>query len=128
MKAITMSVLAAVVTGAALCKVCLPSHAEAGSTESQASVPSLQVVQSGDTATVRMHISGMTCGTCPATARKAINRLPGVYSATVTLDDSLGVVKFDPRRLKAAEIATHLTKMTGYATKVLADTVKGRKS
>ena len=41
----------------------------------------------------------MTCGSCPTTARLALKKLTGVYSATVTLDDSLGVVQYDPRRV-----------------------------
>ena len=36
--------------------------------------------QSPDTATVRLHISKMTCGSCPTTARLALKRLKGVYS------------------------------------------------
>jgi copper chaperone CopZ len=56
----------------------------------------------------------MTCGTCPTTARLALKRLAGVYSATVTLDDSLGVVRYDPRRVTPAQIAAHLTKLTGF--------------
>jgi len=51
-----------------------------------------------DTAMVRLHISRMTCGSCPTTARLALKQLTGVYSATVTLDDSLGVVRYDPRK------------------------------
>src|ERR1700746_928204 len=53
-------------------------------------------VQTPDTATVRLHISKMTCGSCPTTARLALKRLPGVYSATVTLDDSLGGGRHGP--------------------------------
>src|SRR3989442_8217504 len=55
--------------------------------------------QAPDTATVRLHISRMTCGSCPTTARLALKKLPGVYGATVTLDDSLGVVRYDPRQV-----------------------------
>lgn len=84
--------------------------------------------QSTDTATVRLHISGMTCGTCPLTARRALNKLDGVYSSTVTYADSLGVVKFDPRKVTPAAIASHLTKMTGYGAKVLPDSIRIRKS
>jgi len=80
--------------------------------------------QAPDTATVHLHISKMTCGTCPTTARLALSRLTGVYSAKVTLDDSLGVVRYDPHKLKPAEIAQHLTRMTGFITTVLADTTK----
>jgi len=121
MKALTISVLAAVIGGAVLCPLCESHVADARQVVSTA-------IQATDTAITRLHISGMTCGTCPVTARKALSKLAGVYSATVTLPDSLGVVKFDPRKVKPAEIAAHLTKMTGYGAKVLADTVKVRKS
>lgn len=80
--------------------------------------------QSPDTAIVRLHISKMTCGTCPTTARLALRRLPGVYSATVTLQDSLGVVRYDPRQVDPTQIAAHLTKFTGFGATVLPDTVK----
>lgn len=77
-----------------------------------------------DTATVRLHISGMTCGSCPITARIALRRLPGVFGATVTLDDSLGVVRYDPSRVTPAQIAAHLTRLTGYGARVIADGAK----
>jgi mercuric ion binding protein len=109
----------ALVGGAAVvCPLCLAT----------ASPTALQVVAStaqvADTATARMHISGMTCATCPVTARTALKKLAGVFDATVTLDDSLGVVRYDPRRLKPDQIAAHLTKLTGYKTAVLPDSVK----
>jgi len=75
--------------------------------------------QTPDTVTVRLHISRMTCGSCPTTARLALKRLPGVYSATVTLADSLGIVRYDPRRVTPAQIAAHLTKLTGFGATVL---------
>lgn len=80
--------------------------------------------QSPDTATVRLHISRMTCGSCPATARLALRRLAGVYSATVTLDDSLGVVSYDPKRVTPKQIAGHLARATGFGATILRDTTK----
>jgi mercuric ion binding protein len=80
--------------------------------------------QPADTATVRLHISRMTCGTCPATARLALKKLTGVYSATVTLEDSLGVVSYDPRRVTPEQIAAHLTRATGFGATILPDTTK----
>jgi len=47
-----------------------------------------------------------------------------VYSATVTLDDSLGVVRYDPRQVNPAQIAAHLTKLTGFGATILTDTTK----
>ncbi|MEW5916698.1 MAG: heavy metal-associated domain-containing protein, partial [Gemmatimonadota bacterium] len=84
----------------------------------------VSVAQPSDTATTRLHISGMTCATCPVTARVALKKLAGVYDAKVTLDDSLGVVRYDPRRVSPAQIAAHLTDLTGYRATVLPDSVK----
>ncbi len=80
--------------------------------------------QTPDTATVRLHISKMTCGSCPTTARLALNRLKGVYSATVTLDDSLGVVRYDPRQVTPGQITAHLTRLTGFGAVILPATTK----
>lgn len=106
-------------TGAALlCPLC-------GGGIQAAGAQSLGVTaQTPDTATVRLHISRMTCGSCPTTARVALKRLAGVYSARVTLDDSLGVVRYDPQRVKPAEIAAHLTRLTGFGATILPDTTK----
>ncbi len=84
----------------------------------------LVALQAPDTATVRLHISKMTCGSCPTTARLALRRLKGVYSATVTLDDSLGVVRYDRRQVTPAQIAAHLTRLTGFGATILSDTTK----
>lgn len=109
-------VLAAGLTGTAmLCPLC------GGGAGSAAATTSAVYVQASDTAEVRLHISGMTCGSCPATARLALKKLTGVYSATVTLDDSLGVVRYDSRRVTPAQIAAHLTRLTGYGTTVKPD-------
>ncbi|HXL33569.1 MAG TPA: heavy metal-associated domain-containing protein [Gemmatimonadales bacterium] len=111
--------IAAGLTGAALlCPLC-------GGGIQGASLQHLGIVaQTPDTATVRLHISKMTCGSCPTTARLALKRLKGVYSARVTLDDSLGVVKYDPRRVTPAEIAAHLTRLTGFGAAILSDSSK----
>lgn len=84
----------------------------------------LHTAQTPDTATVRLHISNMTCGSCPTTARLALKRLAGVYSATVTLDDSLGVVRYNPRQVNPAQIAAHLTRLTGFGATILPTTTK----
>jgi copper chaperone CopZ len=117
--AMTILTAAGLIGAAAVCPLCdravTTVHAQGTGT-----------VQAGDTATVRLHISGMTCGTCPATARLALRRLAGVYGATVTLSDSLGVVRYDPRRVRPADIAAHLTRLTGYGAVVLPDTAARR--
>lgn len=104
---------------AVLCPVCGVGIQTAG-----AQSVGLVIAQTPDTATVRLHISKMTCGSCPATARLALKRLTGVYGATVTLDDSLGVVRYDPRQVSAAHIAAELTRLTGFGATILPDTTK----
>ena len=103
---------------AALCPFC------GGGIQTAGAQPAPAAVQAPDTATVRLHISKMTCGSCPATARLALKRLTGVYSATVTLDDSLGVVRYDPRQVSPAQIAAHLTRLTGFGATILPDTTR----
>ena len=103
---------------AALCPFC------GGGIQTAGAQPAPAAVQAPDTATVRLHISKMTCGSCPATARLALKRLPGVYSAAVTLNDSLGVVRYDPRQVDPARIAAHLTRLTGFGATILPDTTK----
>ena len=113
---------AVLTTGALLCPLC------GGGTLPAAAQQSSVTAQAPDTATVRLHISGMTCGTCPTTARLALKKLPGVYSATVTLDDSLGVVRYGPRQVTPDQIAAHLTRLTGYGARVLPDTAKTQRT
>ncbi len=115
---LTLLFAAGVGGAAVLCPLCGAGLQTAGAQPTQVAL------QAADTATVRLHISKMTCGSCPATARLALKRLTGVYSATVTLDDSLGVVKYDPRRVTPAEIAAHLTRLTGFGAAILSDSSK----
>ena len=102
----------------ALCPLC-----DAGAGQARAQQVSVWH-EATDTATVKLHISGMTCGSCPVTARTALKRLPGVLDAEVTLDDSLGVVTFDPRKVTPAEIAAHLTRLTGYGARIITESPK----
>ena len=115
---ITLLLAAGVGGAAVLCPLCVTGLQTAGAQAVQVAM------QTPDTATVRLHISKMTCGSCPTTARLALKRLAGVYSATVTLDDSLGVVRYDPRQVNPAQIAAHLTKLTGFGATILPSTTK----
>jgi len=69
----------------------------------------------------------MTFGSCPVTARTALRRLPGVLDAKVTLDDSLGVVTYDPRKVTPAQIAAHLTRLTGYGARIITEGPKAER-
>lgn len=112
----TVAGIAALLGGGGLCPLCSARPAVA-------SAQSLTIAQSTpDTATVKLHISGMTCGSCPITARTALKKLPGVLDAKVTLDDSLGVVRYDPQRVTPEQIIAHLKRLTDYEATVIADT------
>ncbi|TMB15982.1 MAG: heavy-metal-associated domain-containing protein [Deltaproteobacteria bacterium] len=115
---VTLLFAAGVGGAAVLCPLCGAGLQTAGAQPAQVGL------QAADTATVRLHISKMTCGSCPATARLALKRLPGVYSATVTLDDSLGIVRYDPRQVSPVQIAAHLTRLTGFGATILPDTTR----
>ncbi|MBI3568108.1 MAG: cation transporter [Gemmatimonadetes bacterium] len=121
----TVIALGAVLAGTSVvCPICVPGAAAnvtAGSATAGVAAGVLQQGQAADTASARFHISGMFCATCPVTARVALSKVPGVYSAKVTIDDSLGVVRYDPRRATPARIASELKRMTGYVATVLAD-------
>ena len=112
---LTFLAVAGIAGAAFLCPVCEQVVAPA---EAQSAV---QGTQAPDSATVRLHISGMTCSACPTTARLALRRVPGVYSATVALDDSLGVVRYNPRQASPQQIAAHLTRLTGFGAVILPD-------
>lgn len=113
--ATVLAALTALVGTGIFCPLCDVGAGPIGAQQLSASQPA------GDTATVRLHISRMTCGSCPATARLALKRLPGVFSAAVTLDDSLGIVRYDPRQVTPTQIASHLTRLTGFGATVLPD-------
>jgi mercuric ion binding protein len=110
---LTLIAVAALGGGGVLCPIC-------GTVPSVGAQPAA-VEQASDTAIVRLHISKMTCGSCPVTARLALRRIPGVLGATVTLDDSLGMVRYDPRKVTPTVIAKELTRQTGYPARILAD-------
>jgi copper chaperone CopZ len=115
---VTLLFAAGVGGAAVLCPLCGVALQTAGAQATQVTL------QAPDTATVRLHISKMTCGSCPATARLALKRLKGVYSASVTLDDSLGVVRYDPHQVSPTQIAAHLTRLTGFGATILPDTTR----
>lgn len=108
--------LGTVVTGAAvICPLCTTGAGAAPLAGAH------RTVQTPDTSLVRLHISGMTCGSCPTTARLALGQVAGVYSAKVTLDDSLGVVRYDPGRVEPSAMIAYLARMTGFRATILPD-------
>lgn len=123
----TSRITSVAATVATLAGVSAVSSAGAQGVAARTAKAAVVAAQPGDTATVKLHISGMTCGSCPVTARLALNKQPGVLDAKVTLDDSLGVVRYNRRKVTAQEIAARLTKLTGYGARVIDEPAKSRR-
>lgn len=70
-------------------------------------------------ATLSLEVSGMHCAVCPITVQKALQAVPGVEKATVTLKPPRAVVVYDPSRVKPEQL-TQATADAGYPSKVAA--------
>jgi len=112
MSRLALTGIAAVLGAGALCPICdgafRPAVAAAATT----------TPARADTAQVRLTIRGMTCGSCATTARIALQRIPGVYRATVSYDSSSAVVLYDPARTSPPVFIARLKDMTGYEAHV----------
>lgn len=49
-------------------------------------------------------VEGMTCDACPATVRKALEGVEGVYSARATYEPPQAVVRFDPAKVSVDDL------------------------
>ena len=49
-------------------------------------------------------VDGMTCSGCVRSVTNALSKVPGVADVSVSLDDRLARVKFDPARVNPAAI------------------------
>jgi copper chaperone CopZ len=66
--------------------------------------------------TLSFHISGMTCGGCTSSVRRALSRIDGVSHAEVTLRPGAATVVVDPDRVTSAQIESVITGL-GYPAK-----------
>ncbi|MGQ0835439.1 MAG: mercury resistance system periplasmic binding protein MerP [Gammaproteobacteria bacterium] len=73
----------------------------------------------GPPRTVTLAVDNMTCGTCPIVVRKALERVPGVTTATVDFDQKTATVTFDPEKATPAAL-TRATTQAGFPSKVKA--------
>ncbi len=67
--------------------------------------------------TVMMHVSGMTCATCPISIRHRALQLTGVHTAMVNLDTASATVTYEDSKQSAQEIAQAITKL-GYPASI----------
>ncbi len=73
----------------------------------------------GPPRTVTLQVQNMTCETCPIVVRKALQRVPGVSSASVDLALKTATVTFDPDRVKP-DALTQATTSAGFPSSVKA--------
>jgi copper chaperone CopZ len=72
-----------------------------------------------DTVVAHLAVKGMTCGSCAATARLVLKRVPGVHDAEVSYETASAVVRYDPARTDPARFIARLREMTGYEARVV---------
>lgn len=71
----------------------------------------------GTVETTTFDVQGMNCATCPIVVRKAMQRVDGVKSVRVSLQDKSAVVTFDPSVTTPAKIGQASTDV-GFPTTV----------
>ena len=71
----------------------------------------------GTLQTVTLDVQNMTCGICPITVKKALERIPGVTDAKVDFDKKIATVSFDPDKTNAAAL-TKTTADAGYPSSI----------
>ncbi len=64
---------------------------------------------------VTMHVSGMTCATCPISVRHRALQLKGVRAANVDLNTATATVTYEDSEQSPRNIAQAITKL-GYPT------------
>jgi mercuric ion binding protein len=68
--------------------------------------------------TTTLAVENMTCGTCPIVVKKALERVPGVTSASVDFDKKTATITFDPDKATSAKL-TQATTDAGFPSKVI---------
>jgi len=63
--------------------------------------------------TVSMHVSGMTCGTCPISVRHRAMQMKGVHSAVVDIDTALATITYEDSEQSSQAITQAITEL-GY--------------
>ncbi len=81
------------------------------------------------TAETKLHIEGMTCGGCAAAVKLVLKKTVGVVDATVSYEEKLATVTYDPGKTTPEKIAAAIAEKLGYEVTVIRDRGKsGRAS
>ena len=67
------------------------------------------LVLAGEQQTVILDVQNMTCGVCPITVRKALQKVPGVSEAKVDLEGKTATVRFDAAKADVAALVKATT-------------------
>ena len=59
--------------------------------------------------TAVLDVQNMTCGLCPITVKKSLQKVPGVADANVDFDKKTATVKFDPDKATVAALVKATT-------------------
>lgn len=74
-------------------------------------------VLSATPATVTLEVRNMTCGLCPITVKKSLERVPGVRTVQVDFDSKTATVSYDPDQVRP-EALINATTNAGYPSAV----------
>jgi len=59
--------------------------------------------------TIVLDVQNMTCSMCSITIKKALQRVPGVQTATIDYDKKTATVKYDPDKASSAALVKATT-------------------
>jgi mercuric ion binding protein len=77
-------------------------------------------ISAGETKQVTLDVPGMNCVLCPATVKKALQRMPGHVDAKVDLDTKRAVVRYDAAQTAPHALARAVTD-AGYPATVVSE-------
>ncbi|WP_242336650.1 MULTISPECIES: heavy-metal-associated domain-containing protein [unclassified Anaeromyxobacter] len=72
-------------------------------------------------ATVSLHVEGMTCASCRVAVRTALSKLDGVKDARVDVDRKSAAIDFDPTRVTPQQMVDAVNRL-GYQASLPAKT------
>lgn len=73
---------------------------------------------SADAWTVKLAVSGMTCAACATSIERSLMQVPGVQSASVSLENEEAVVMVSPGKAPEAELLEAVKKAGSYSARV----------
>lgn len=79
-------------------------------------VERITISQVPATKQITLLVENMTCGTCPITVRKSLEKLPGVLSVKTTLEPPEAVIVYNPAKVSVEQMM-NATMEAGYPSK-----------